>query len=417
MRILKYELIKIFRKKFIIIALIIFSLVNIYKINFYFKNDHIVNNEYKTDIEYNAGYWAAHNKISGTITNDKINFIKDRYKHAKSVVDSGNYDTETIQPDTYTGYIFGDMNMFKELYDGLDYCYNYGNRLKNVILKAQKNIEFYREHNNLFQVKNNEKIINVYGERGISEFYDTKAFEEFFRYDFSSLLIILLLILGLTSVFSGEKESSMNVMLLTSKYGRNTTIYAKIIASMIYVITISIYFFILDFICFSNIFKLIGHNLPIYAMVNFERTPLNMKIWHFVIYSGAIKLLGFMVIGVVVLLFSSIFSESILAFILSGGMISAYLGSNDFLSHKAREVVDFINPISLLTNREFFKKYNVIDIFGEPFFQSTVTLIFMLIFLLLIIFIIVIINRKNISISKMRLFSYLNNLRKEQLNI
>ena len=345
-----------------------------------------------------------------------ISFIKNRYKHAKSTVESGNYSTKPNQSGTYTGYIFGDMNMFKELYNSLDYAYNYPNRLLNVTLKAQENIKFYKEHGNSYEVKNNEKILDTYAERNISDFYDTKAYEEFFRYDFSCLLIILLLILGLTSVFSGEKESSMNIMLLTSKHGKNTTTFAKIIASMIYVVAVSIYFFILDFIGFSIIFKLLGHDVPVYAMSSFEYTPLNFKIWQFVIYSDIIKILGLMVMGAIILFFSSIFSESILAFILSCGTITAYLGSYDFLSNRAREIVDIINPISLLTNRELFRKYNVIDVFGEPYLKSTVILIAMLLFFLLIIFMVVIINGKNISISKRKLFSYLNNLRGELLS-
>lgn len=415
MRILKYELIKIFRRKSIIIALLIFSVINIYKINYSFKNDHILNNEYKVGKEYSQGYWTAHDKAAGTITYDKINFVKNRYKNAMDIVSSGNYSVNPNQPNTYTGYIFGDMNMFKELYDGLDYCYNYGNRLDNVISKAEENIEFYREHDNSFQIKNNQKVINAYGKRSISEFYDTTAYEEFFKYNFSSLLIILLLILGLASVFSGEKESNMNTMLLTSKYGKDMTTYTKIIVSIIYVAVVCVYFFVLDFLCFSIIFKLLGSNLPIYAMSDFQYTPLNMKIWQFVIYSDVIKLFGFMIIGVIVLLFSSIFSESLLSFTASAGTITSCLSSNDYLYSKTREIIALINPVSLLTNEELFKKYNVVDIFGEPFFKSTVSIVSIGLLFLLIILIIVIINRKNIYLSQMKLFSYLDILRKDLL--
>ncbi len=394
MRILKYELIKIFHKKTIIIALLIFSVVNIYKINFCFKNNVIVNNEHTVGIEYSRGYWRAHDEISGLITSDKINFVKHRYKDAKAIVDSGNFSKKPNQTNTYTGYIFGDMNMFRELYDRLDYCYNYGNRLDEVISKAQENIEFYKEHNNSFEVENNRKIIDIYGARSIPEVYDTAGYEEFFKYDFSSLLIILLLILGLVSIFSGEKEVGMNIILSTSKYGKNATIYAKILASMLYIIFISGYFFVLDFICFSMVFKLLGYNLPIYAMSNFQNTPLNMKIWQFIIYSDIIKILGFGGIGALILLFSSIFSESLLPFVLSAGTISICVGVNDFLTGNVREFVCFINPVSLLTNRELFSKYNGVDIFGQPFLGSTVSLAFMLLFFLSTILIVVIVNRK-----------------------
>lgn len=417
MRILKYELIKIFRKKSIIIALIIFSVINIYKINYSFKNDHIINNEHKVGKEYSQGYWRAHDEIAGTITYDKINFIKNRYKNAMDIVSSGNYSKEPNQPNTYTGYIFGDMNMFKELYDGLDYYYNYEKRLNNVIAKAEENIDFYRERANLFEVKNNKKILSVYGKRSLSEFYDTTAYEEFFKYDFSSLLIILLLTFGLASVFSGERESSMNTILLTSKYGKNFTIATKILAAMMYVAIISIYFFILDFLCFSVIFKLLGYNLPIYSMRDFEYTPLNMEIWKFIIYSDTIKLFGFMVIGLLILLFSSIFSESLVSFIASIGMITGCLAINDFFHGKAREIIAFINPVSMLTNRELFKEYSVIDILGKPFFLSTLNIICVAVLFFITISMIVIINKKNASIYKIKLFFYLKVLRKEPVKV
>lgn len=417
MRIFKYELIKIFRRKSILIALLIFSIINIYKINFSFKNNGIVNNEYTTGKEFNEGYWAAYDKSSGVINHSKIDFVKNGYKNAKSLVDTGSFSQEPNQANTYTGYIFGDMNMFKELYDALDYSYNYENRLDHAISKAKDNIEFYKKRGNDFEVKNNEKIIELYGGRSITEFYNTKAYEEFFKYDFSSLLIILLLILGLASQFSGEKEVGMDNMLSTSKYGKNATIFAKIIVSMLYVTIISVYFFVLDFICFSFIFKLLGYDLPLYAMTSFEFTPLNIKIWQFVICSNLIKLLGFLVIGALIILFSSLFSESLLPFVLSSGTITAYLVCNDFLSGKAQEVVALINPISLLTNREIFKKYTVVNIFGEPFLQFTATLIIMVLFFLLILFIVVIITKNQIFISKIKAISYVKKLRDEMLDV
>lgn len=417
MKIFAYETIKIFRKKYIIAALLIFSLINVYKINLYFKTDFNVNSRYSSSKEYNQGYWTAYDKASGVITDKKINFVINRYKNARAVVSTGSFSTKPNQPNTYTGYIFGDMNMFKELYDSLDYCYNYGNRLDNVIRKAQENIKFYGKRGNTYEAKNNEKIVKVYGGRTIDEFYNTGGYGEFFNYDFSSLLIILLLILGLASSFSLEKETGMNNILLTCRYGKSDTVFAKIKAAALFIIIISIYFFVLDFVCFSFIFRLLGKNLPLYAISDFQFTPLNVKIWQFVILSDFIKLFGFLTIGMIILFFSSIFSESLFSFVLSAGTITACIGSNDFLSGMTGKIISLINPISMLTNRELFKKYSVLNIFGEPVFQFTANLIIMLLFLLFIIFSIVLVNKKCNFISRRTPSHYLKKLKEEILNI
>lgn len=412
-RIIMYEFIKIFRKKSIIFALIFFSIINIYKINIYYKNNGRVNSE------FNQGYWRAYNKVSGVINDEKINFVIKEYKNAKVLVDNGNYDKKYnhSNTNTYTGYVFGDMNMFNELYSSLNYCYNYDKYMDAAISKAKENIEFYEKCDNNFQVKNSKKIISFYSNRKINEFYNTEGYESFFNYDFSSVLIILILILGLASVFSGEKEAGMYNVIYTCKYGKENTVVSKVIASMIYTIIVCSWFFILDIISFSLIFNLSGGNLSVYSMQIFKYTPLNMKIWEFIICSNIIKLLGFFVIGGIIILLSSVFSESLLPFILSTGIITVYLSGNDFLSGKAKEIVTLINPISLLTNRELFKEYSVINIVGEPVFQFLVLIFIMIIFLIFIIFFIIIANRKTIFTSRIKILHYYKILRKDILNI
>jgi hypothetical protein len=408
---IKYEFVKIFRKKSIIIALIIFSIINVYKINIYFQHNGRVDNE------FNQGYWTVHNKVSGTIDEDKINFIKNRYKNARAIVSSGNYSTKPNQPNTYTGYIFGDMNMFKEIFNSLGYFYNYRESINSVILKATENIDFYKEHGNAYEVKNNHKILNVYGERSISEFYNTEGYEYFFRYNFSSLMIILLLLLGLSSVFSREKASSMHIILSTCKYGRGKTVLAKLIASMLYTTIISLCFFVLDFICFLHIFKLIGHNLPIYAIESFEFTPFNYKMWQFVIFFDVVKLLTFITIAGIIIFFSSVFEESILPFIISAGTIIFCLSCNDFLSNNAQNMISLINPVSLLTDRTVFMKYTVVNICGQPVFKYIVMFAINIFYIMFILLAVLIFNRKNIYLSRIKLISFFKSIRKWMPNI
>ncbi len=407
MRIVIYELIKIFRKKSIIIALLVFSLINIYKVNDCF------NRSGKADSAVYQGYWKAYENASGKITESKINFVINGYKNSKKIVDAGNFSTNPNQPNTYTGYIFGDMNMFKELYDSLDYSYNYERSLDNVISKARQNIQFFKNHKNAFEVKSNRNIVNVYANRSISEFYNTEGYEEFFKYNFSSLLIILLLILGLAPVFSSEKETGMHVMQSTCKYGKTATVSAKIFSSALYIIIICVWFFLLDYICFSVFFKLLGHGLPVYAMQSYQFTPFTMKIWEFVIFLDCIKLIVFLSLGVIILLFSSVFSESLLPFAFSAGAIFICLGSNDFGSYKLRELLSVINPLSLLSSRKPFQKYEVVNLFGEPIFQYTAILIYLILLSAVITFFIVLVNRKNIFIPRIKHTLYLRLMKKD----
>lgn len=381
MELFLYEFRKITLKKSVIIALILFSIIDVYKISIEFNNTGRINND------YNNGYWKAYKKAEGVMNDSSLNFVIDGYKRNSEIVQSGNYDTEHKQSNTYTGFVFGDMNMFKELFDAMDYQYNYNKVIDGCVDIAEDNIGFYQSKNNQYEVLNNRKIVKTYKGRNITEFYDTDGFSKYFHYDFSSLLILCLLILGLVPVFSYEREIEMDKLLLTSKNGRQRTVLAKISAAFVFIVIVSLILFIIDFAGFSYFFKLLGAGNPIYSIKDFKLSPLTITIFEYIFLSGILKLLGFLVIGSVILTCSSMFSDALFPFVLSSGIIALLIVLSDF---------DFLfNSIMMLKNRVFLMDYQVTNLFGNPVLSLTIMIIIMLISLFVLIFAVLLINMKN----------------------
>ncbi|WP_142413593.1 ABC transporter permease [Hathewaya massiliensis] len=357
MNLIKYELKKIIFKKYIVIALILFIISNIIKINVDYRKINMPNDN------FNKAYWKVHEKVQGELNNEKISFVINNYKKALKIVESGNFETKKEDPNTYTGYIYGDMNLFKKVYDSMDYCYNYNKNMEDYIKFAEGNIEFFKEKSNTYEALKNKNIKATYSNRKISSFYDTDGFYNYFTYDFSSLLILMLIILGISPVFSKEKECEMDLLIKTSKKGKFKIINAKVVASFIYVILINLIFFLTDIITFSATFKLFGFSNKLYSIKEFIFTPLNISILNYFILYMILKIVGFLTITMLILVLSSLSSKSYLTFIFSATSIivlifSSYNYNNTFLNS--------LNPIFMLVNRNLFLNYEVIRIFNHP---------------------------------------------------
>lgn len=312
---------------------------------------------------FNKAYWKVHEKVQGELNNEKISFVINNYKKALKIVESGNFETKKEDPNTYTGYIYGDMNLFKKVYDSMDYCYNYNKNMEDYIKFAEGNIEFFKEKSNTYEALKNKNIKATYSNRKISSFYDTDGFYNYFTYDFSSLLILMLIILGISPVFSKEKECEMDLLIKTSKKGKFKIINAKVVASFIYVILINLIFFLTDIITFSATFKLFGFSNKLYSIKEFIFTPLNISILNYSILYMILKIVGFLTITMLILVLSSLSSKSYLTFIFSATSIivlifSSYNYNNTFLNS--------LNPIFMLVNRNLFLNYEVIRIFNHP---------------------------------------------------
>jgi len=358
---IKFEMKKLFKSRINWIALFILTLINLFKI----YGDYELNTY---DKAYSNGYFKVYESISGEWDHEKVDYVIEEYNRLTTIIQSGDFSTEPNQPNTYTGYVFGDQGMFEQLKNEMEFAYKYGEITENIISKANENISFFAEKNNVYEQRLNQKIVNAYSDRSVPEFHDIKGMKEYFNYDYSTLLLLILIILFLSPIFSKETEIEMDGLLKITKNG-HILAKSKLLSGMVVVGLISTFFLLQDLCFFSLFYRISGFSNPIYSIEQFALSPLNMSITGFIVMNIMLKVIAFIVIGLLVMLFSSLFSDEILPFCLSLGTVALLVTTGTFACGEFGEIISFINPVSLLTNTVLFENYDVVKVFDYPIFS------------------------------------------------
>ena len=394
MKLFLFEIRKNILKSVVLIALILFSLVNVIQIySLYRTYAQFPGEDYLKGRQEGrqAAYTQLYQRLRGEINDEKIGFVVDEYARLKNIINEGRWSTE-YDPDTYTGYIFGDYTLFKyELYSPMKESYHYKSYAGTIVSKALENIDFYKERNNHYEARKNQMIAGSYRNRAVTHFYNTNGYETLLYYDFSSLLIILMCILVLTPVFVNEKESNMQPILLASKKGKTPTLMAKYLSSCVFIVCISLYFYGLDYLSFFLRYGLEGGGNPLYGIELFKETPLNTTILGHFFLSSVLKILGILTLSLFFLFFSSLFNSNLYPFTISIAFSFLLIYLSDFADHK---LISIANPIALIHNRELLRVFDVFDILGRPTMTYLVAIAVMLIYCTILIAITVYLSRK-----------------------
>lgn len=366
LKILRYELKKIFEQKGIWIIAFIFicvSFFNIYK------------TYYTPPVDKESGQIAMEKaeknlkeEYSGELSIENINRFMTDYQKAEqaSIVDNPNkYNPSKY----YSGFAYGDFQLYKLIKDEMERIYFYNDYVVTVRDTANE-IADSLENINPYLCKYNRKISQIYSDRKVTHFYNVQSVPFYFEYKFSSLIIILLILLGLTSKFCGECELGMDQTLKTCKYGRDKTNLAKICSGWIYIIFLSVLFSLLDYIMFKYCLGFNSLDQYLYAIEEYSGTTLNLKIWQALLLVQAIKTLGFLVLGSLIMLISAVFRSSVKAYAVSVFAVVSLILATIIMPEGAGEYINLLNPVRLINSQTMFKEFQAVNIFGTPVFTA-----------------------------------------------
>lgn len=378
-RLFLFEFRKHFMKKSLIIAMICFSLLNVAKIYSEYHEKSLLSSSANPD--WHDLYWGElYEKFKGVMTEQKIESLMAIYQPLEQQTADKTASTESNNPNTYTGNLYNDHLFFKwNIVDPMEYSYMYQQYANDVVKNANENLSFFESLGNDYESKKNSIILDRFQGRSIDSFSYTEMFQYYIHYDFSAFLVILICLYALMSVFVTEKETEMNVLLLTTKAGGQKTIFAKLLSASIFVCAVSFWFGLIDFIAFASSFgSLEAMFSPIYVIENYADTALNMNLGEYALVSLMIKTIGFLIISYLFLFVSLFFKNALLPFIVSlfftFGLIyfqEAYMGSE-------RTFLKVINPFSLVVHRELFGATEFVNILGFPMLSYTAAICFAL---------------------------------------
>ena len=357
MTLYKLEFKKVWANKFLIIAFVILFLVNgIQSINLIHRDKKVNSSQYWEAME------TVYTSTEGEITSEKLEFAISEHRRLQDIIEGGSYSTEPNQVNTYTGYIFADNNLFRQLYEEMYYTYHYPQFSSSIHQKAVDNIDFFTEKENSYEVNRNQIIISLYEDRNIPRFYRMQGWDEYFDYSFSALLIILMIVLGVAPLFSSERENQMTSILRTCRYGKRKVFGAKVAVAFSYTFVVSLVFNLDDFITFTIGYSLRGFENPLYFISSYQATPFNGTVRHFLAYTFVPKFLGAAAICSIAL-FSSALSHND-----SGSFLgtAALLIPAIILNNKNNPV----NYIALLSIQQEFREFQTFNCFGKAVMQA-----------------------------------------------
>ena len=395
-RLIRYELYKSFYKRSILVVLILFSVIDLFKINSEFHSY-----SYLADgngsRSWNSVYWQLYEDYSGEITTEKINHLLSIYQPLLAATADMTANTATDNPDTMTGNVYSDRNILEKYYvQPMEYFYNYRAYASKVAEKAKENAALYKEQGQIYEVRKNSIIYNLYSGRSIPAFAYQEMYNYYLNYDFSVILVLFLCLYGIVGTFVCEKETQMDMLLLTNPNGGKKTTFAKIVAATLFVTGVTIWFSVLDYIGFALSFGTMeGYDLPVYAISNFSTAAVNCNLLQYVVLSAVTRVIGVWTMSMAFQLISMFWRNALVPFVVCFGATLCLIITGASQSYSSNIWFKVINPYALLANRILFSKTEFIGFAGYPVQSFLAAIIFSVIVGLAAIMAMMILSKRN----------------------
>ena len=358
-RLVGYELRKAFGSPWMLAFLVLLLLTNLWKLKDEYDKKTAFRQTYAPVYEDFYGRWK------GEILPEKVQELMAIYgplqTKMENMIISGAYD-----PDAYTYSEETDLTFFESLFQlEMKYDYLYQNRAAEIVNQANALADFYARVGNDYEAKKNLDMAASFAGRQIGDFADTQWVEVWLNHDYSAMLVLLLAIFGLSSVFVMERETEMYMLLRTTRRGGGTTMAAKSLASLLYLFLICLLFFGSDALMLG---LLSGHGEalgnPVYAIRLLENTPLTMTIGTYLLWATAVKSLGVVACGMIVLLLSCLCKKVLFAFLGSLGVLFLLVLLQEIAA--ARTALRWFNPLELVMVRDLTREIGYVNLLGQP---------------------------------------------------
>ena len=341
----------------ILLILLALNAVNIERHHHIFKTDPMA-----------QGRYELYTELRGEMTEEKLARIRDNYSAAQQILSGSERDLVYNPERYYSGYAFGDANLWNEVKEELDRINGYEaemNALADAARTANENpalSPYYR--------RQNEQIAACYAGRSLHQLSRLDGITALSEYRFSTVLLLMLLILIAGNLYVTERENGMAEMLCTAKNGGMKTAAAKLSAVLLITAGLCVLFSVMDFALFAYYYRIDGLSFPVYAVpsVNetngFAQSPLSCTVWQYLLLKGAVRLLGLCVFASAFTVISAAIRSAVPVFFGSVLLTAAAMLCYTFWNTGAGTVINRVNPLRLLLTD--FKTYSVCEAAGYP---------------------------------------------------
>lgn len=353
---IKSEYKKAYTGKLMIIFILLFLLLDC--VNTY-RNDYL----FKSREYMNIGRYELITQLEGELTEEKLTQINDKANISMELTASGGYSSEYDKDKYYSGYEYGDAQLWCELSEKASALKEYSWWADGIALTAKQKNE---ELDNEYYSRLNQQIAERFSEREITALYNTDGFSPFFGVRFSSVLMIFLLMIGTCMSFTSDRETGMNEQIKISIKGGYQTSAAKITAMMMYSVLISAVFFCCDMLMLFICTRPSGFSQPIYAVPGFEGSAFGMLIWCALLLIFVLRVMSMCTLGAVFLLLAKLSRSTFAAFAKIVLFTVICMAVSVLFTSKTCKMLCCLDPITLLQPRRLFEGFNVVRIFSQP---------------------------------------------------
>lgn len=366
-RAIRFEIKKIFTKSTLVLLLILLfaNTINI-----------AVNYNQTSDEIYERGYSNVYNRVKGTITNDKISFIAKNLEKMTNLVNENKYSSGEVDDDTYTGYVYGDMSVFQDIYNEMYTAALYNESISEKLAIIEENISNAKQGSSKAVYEElKERMIN----RVILKYYNTAGMEAYLDYDFSTILIILLVITCVVQLYTIDRKSEMLLLIGTTKKYYEQYTRGKLL-SVFFIIFFSVIFFrLVDYVIFKQFNYVEGFLNPLYSLPYFNFTYSNITIIGYLLVDIIYKILIIYFFALIIIVLSKFIKKS---FILVGISVLLIFGLLNLEYY-------FYFPVALLQSKIIFQTGKLISflsiIVNIPIIQIIFIIMMVSIFSLIIL--------------------------------
>lgn len=313
--------------------------------------------------EFKGAYEELYPVYSGEITVEKINNLLGIYRPIYEKAQSRTASTKEDE-NSYTYNAYSDELFFRKCFlEEMEYDYTYKSYAAGIVSEAKKNMDFYKEWGNVYEYRKNLCLAIAFYGREIRDFYNTEMYQSLLYYDFSSLLLLILMVYGCASVFVKEEETEMRHIIRTSRNGRDRTYLAKVLSAFLFFLAAGILFSVWDYCLFSLFFGgTESAGSPLYAIRGFQDTILPLSMGQGYLLLSVFRVMGMCVFCMMFLLFSLAAKRIMVAFLVNFVSIMVCVTAYDYIYHSSH----LWNPVSLISGRNLILRSEFNNLAGYP---------------------------------------------------
>ena len=302
----------------------------------------------------------------GELTDEKLDQINDRIAVLSAISDRNEAERQGVALFTHTP--GSDVILLQNILTDMNRVRTYSETLEEIRAQAEALRKTAAERGNTYLCRVCELTEKVYTNRNTEQYYQTDSFAQYLSYDFSSFMIILMLLLGVSPIMASEKEIGIFPLLAGTRHGRTALVYAKLIATALLTAIICAGFFLADMVSFAVCLRLKGWSIPLFCLKTYEYTVFTGSVLAFSLLSMLIKYVGLLYIAALIFFLSALLKKSYLAFITGFAAITVCMLGKAY-ANVFSEGINLVNPVSLLLPRELLGAFSVVRVGSAPVYR------------------------------------------------